>query len=69
MQSEKSVVPVSYTHLDVYKRQAEAYPEGCIEAMQKNFKTIAVPASDIALGLGNPKCMNVVLFEMCIRDR
>ena len=34
--------------------------------MQKNFKTIAVPASDIAIGLGNPKCMNVVLFgAMC----
>ena len=30
---------------------AEAYPEGCIEAMQKNFKTIAVPASDIAIEL------------------
>ena len=45
---------------------AEAYPEGCIEAMQKNFKTIAVPASDIAIELGNPKCMNVVLFgAMC----
>ena len=35
---------------------AEEYPEGCIEAMQKNFKTIAVPASDIAIQLGNPKC-------------
>ena len=45
---------------------AEEYPEGCIEAMQKNFKTIAVPASDIAIQLGNPKCMNVVLFgAMC----
>ena len=34
--------------------------------MQKNFKTIAVPASDIAIQLGNPKCMNVVLFgAMC----
>ena len=34
--------------------------------MQKNFKTIAVPASDIAIELGNPKCMNVVLFgAMC----
>ena len=45
---------------------AEAYPAGCIEAMQKNFKTIAVPASDIAIELGNPKCMNVVLFgAMC----
>ena len=45
---------------------AEEYPEGCIEAMQRSFKTIAVPASDIALELGNPKCMNVVLFgAMC----
>ena len=45
---------------------AEEYPQGCIEAMQKNFKTIAVPASDIAIQLGNPKCMNVVLFgAMC----
>ena len=45
---------------------AEAYPEGCIEAMQKTFKTIAAPASDIAIELGNPKCMNVVLFgAMC----
>ena len=34
--------------------------------MQKNFKTIAVPASDIAIELGNAKCMNVVLFgAMC----
>lgn len=44
----------------------ESYPEGCIEAVQKNFKTIVVPASDIALELGNAKCMNVVLFgAMC----
>ena len=45
---------------------AEAYPAGCIEALARNFKTIAVPASDIAIELGNPKCMNVVLFgAMC----
>ena len=45
---------------------AETYPEGCVEAMAKVFRTIAVPASDMALGLGNPKCMNVVLFgAMC----
>ena len=41
---------------------AEEYPEGCIEAMAKNFNTIAIPASDIAIELGNAKCMNVVLF-------
>ena len=45
---------------------AETYPEGCVEAMEKVFRTIAVPASDMALGLGNAKCMNVVLFgAMC----
>lgn len=45
---------------------AEVYPEGCIEAMQKEFKTIPVKAADIAISLGNAKCMNVVLFgAMC----
>lgn len=45
---------------------AEEYPEGCIEAMAKHFNTIAIPASDIAIELGNAKCMNVVLFgAMC----
>lgn len=44
----------------------EAYPDGCVEAMQKAFHTIAVPASDIAIKLGNAKCMNVLLFgAMC----
>ena len=40
---------------------AETYPDGCIEAMEKVFRTIAVPASEIALDLGNARCMNVVL--------
>ena len=45
---------------------AETYPDGCIEAMEKVFRTIAVPASEIALDLDNAKCMNVVLFgAMC----
>ena len=45
---------------------AAAYPEGCVEAMEKTFKTIAVKAADIAIELGNAKCMNVVLFgAMC----
>ena len=34
--------------------------------MERVFRTIAVPASEIALDLGNAKCMNVVLFgAMC----
>ena len=45
---------------------AEVYPEGCVEAMEKTFKTISLKAGDIAIGLGNAKCMNVVLFgAMC----
>lgn len=42
------------------------YPEGCIEAMKANYKTIIVDANRIAEELGNSKCMNVVLFgAMC----
>lgn len=40
----------------------EAYPEGCLEAMQANFKCLTVKAGEIAIGLGNAKCMNMVLF-------
>lgn len=38
------------------------YPAGCLEAMQAHFKTYCLKAADIAMELGNPKCMNVVLF-------
>lgn len=41
--------------------QAE-YPAGCIEAMRANYKCFVLNAGEIAIGLGNPKCMNVVLF-------
>lgn len=40
----------------------EAYPEGCLETMKENFHTIAVQANAIAEELGEPRCMNVVLF-------
>lgn len=40
----------------------EKYPEGCLEAMQNSFQTIAIDAGRIAIELGNAKCMNVVLF-------
>ena len=33
--------------------------------MQKQFHCIVVPANEIAEKLGNPKCMNVVLFGAC----
>lgn len=38
------------------------YPEGCLEAMQENFKCFTLNAAEIAMELGNPKCMNIVLF-------
>lgn len=38
------------------------YPAGCIEAMRTNYKCFVLNAGEIAIGLGNPKCMNVVLF-------
>ena len=42
------------------------YPEGCVEAMQAAFKCHVLDAADIAVFLGNARCMNVVLFgAMC----
>lgn len=38
------------------------YPAGCLEAMQKTFRTFPLKAGDIAMSLGNAKCMNIVLF-------
>ena len=38
------------------------YPAGCLEAMQDNFRCFVLNATDIAMQLGSPKCMNVVLF-------
>ena len=45
---------------------AEEYPADPIGAMKKCFSTIVVDAAKIAMDLGNPRCMNVVLFgAMC----
>jgi len=38
------------------------YPEGCLEAMEKNFRCYALKAAEIAQTLGSSKCMNIVLF-------
>ena len=45
----------------------EKYPEGIIDEMQKNFKTVVLDAAEIALGLGNSKCMNIVLFGAMVK--
>ncbi len=39
-----------------------AYPQGCLEAMEDNFRCCTLDAAKIAAELGNPKCMNIVLF-------
>ena len=41
--------------------QAE-YPQGCVEAMEKTFKTISFNAAEVAQKVGNPRTMNVVLL-------
>ena len=38
------------------------YPEGCVEAMKANFRCFTLDAAKIAMELGSPKCMNIVLF-------
>jgi len=38
------------------------YPEGCLEALKANFTCYVLKAEEIAKELGNPKCMNIVLF-------
>ena len=43
------------------------YPQGCIEAMQNNFRCHVVKAAEIAQSLGNSKCMNIVLFGAMVK--
>lgn len=38
------------------------YPAGCLDAMKNNFKCYTLDAAKIAMELGSPKCMNIVLF-------
>ena len=45
----------------------EEYPEGCLEAMQSHFNTLTIKAADIAEKVGDPKCMNVVLFGALVK--
>ncbi len=43
------------------------YPAGCMEAMEKHFRCHKLDAAQIAEGLGNAKCMNVVLFGSMVK--
>ena len=38
------------------------YPQGCLEAMQANYRCLVLNAEKIAQELGNVKCANIVLF-------
>ena len=43
------------------------YPKGCIEAMKSRFNCYTLNAAKIAEDMGNPKCMNIVLFGSMIK--
>ena len=43
------------------------YPEGCLEAMEKNFRCHVLKAEEIAHQLGSAKCMNIVLFGSMVK--
>ena len=43
------------------------YPSGCVEAMERTFSCRTLRAAEIAEALGNPKCMNIVLFGALIK--
>ena len=43
------------------------YPSGCLEALEAHFKCHTLKAGEIAESLGNPKCMNIVLFGSMVK--
>jgi len=43
------------------------YPQGTVEAMSSAFKTLVLPAAEIADSLGNSRCMNIVLFGALVK--
>ena len=43
------------------------YPKGCIEAMKSRFNCYTLNAAKIAEDIGNPKCMNIVLFGSMVK--
>ena len=43
------------------------YPEGCLEAMEKNYRCFSLNSAAIAQELGSARCMNVVLFGAMTR--
>ena len=69
------IIPVSYTHLDVYKRQAEGlarlmrlYGRSQEQAAQRVGKSQSAVANKLRLLRHSPQVL-ALLREMCIRDR
>ena len=59
-----SRAPVSYTHLDVYKRQ-DGYMQECLDALHS-----FIPSLGLEIGpLPDDRYAEIVHHEMCIRDR
>ena len=61
-----SLIPVSYTHLDVYKRQDRYYVSVLVEIPNVKIANNSNGGIGIDLGL---KDLAIVSNEMCIRDR
>ena len=59
--NDYEIVPMS-----VASGMAE-YPHGTLEAVTEAFNTIAIKAGDIAIELGNARCMNIVLFGAMVK--
>lgn len=43
------------------------YPQGCLEAMRQHYRCFVLNAEEIAAGLGNRKCANIVLFGSMVK--
>ena len=66
-------ISVSYTHLDVYKRQALAHEAPCEDVVKSDMALITL---DTPVEFGSPNdpvsvllCLGCTDTEMCIRDR
>ena len=68
------IQPVSYTHLDVYKRQDVqlqdlALPDGTLIVSIRRNGTYIVPLGDVKLEPGDELQVSCERGQMCIRDR
>ena len=59
------MAPVSYTHLDVYKRQAMSAEASDMSS----WLLMGMPGLAYLTGIASPGWTAIGLAEMCIRDR